>query len=68
MVLTVDVGNTNIKLGGFEEEQLIFSAAIATQTQYTADDYACSLLRVFDLYQVLPAQVQSWYSNKHSSA
>lgn len=58
MVLTVDVGNTNIKLGGFEEEQLIFSAAIATQTQYTADDYACSLLRVFDLYQVLPAQVQ----------
>lgn len=40
MILTVDVGNTNIVLGGFDGEHLVFQSRIATDTGKMSDEYA----------------------------
>ena len=39
MILTFDIGNTNITFGGFEEEKLVFVANISTDIVKTSDEY-----------------------------
>ena len=43
MVLTVDIGNTNIVLGGFIGDELKFVARIATNASKTEDVYATKI-------------------------
>lgn len=52
MVLAVDIGNTNIVLGGYENDRLTFSARLATETKLEADQIALQLRGIFDLYGV----------------
>ncbi len=52
MILTADIGNTNITLGGFEGERLVFTARLSTNTAQTADEYAAKLLSTLSLYEV----------------
>ena len=52
MVLTVDIGNSNIALGGFDGDNAVFTAHIATNTLETEDEYACKLLSVLSLYGI----------------
>ena len=52
MLLTIDIGNTNIVLGVFRGEELIAHFRVMTQPERTADEYgvlALSLLREADL-------------------
>ena len=37
MILTVDIGNSNIVLGGVEDEQIIFEARLRTEATKTSD-------------------------------
>ena len=57
MLLTVDVGNSNIRLGGFVEDRLAFVSNIATDARATADEYASRILGVFSLYSVDTAKI-----------
>ena len=50
MIFIVDAGNTNIVLGGFENDKLVFLSRIATQTALTADEYAIKFTDVLKLY------------------
>ncbi len=43
MLLAVDIGNTNITLGLFDEEVLLFTARLATDAKRTADQYAIDI-------------------------
>lgn len=43
MILTVDVGNTNIKIGGFDNEKLVFIARLYTNIFKTSDEYTIQL-------------------------
>lgn len=49
MVLTIDIGNSNIMLGGFEGDTLSFVVCISTEMQKTADEYASKILGVLAL-------------------
>ncbi len=49
MLLTVDIGNTNITIGVFKAEKLIFTSRLATDRKRTSDQYAVELLNVFKL-------------------
>ena len=51
MVLAIDIGNTNITLGGFEEDRLLFVAHISTDASKTADEYASKILHTLSLYK-----------------
>ena len=57
MILTVDIGNTNITVGGFSEGELEFVARIATDTAKTADEYAQKFTGVLSLKGLDPKTV-----------
>lgn len=58
MILTVDVGNTNITIGGFHEEKLCFTGRLATDRNKTRDQYAIDLNQLLFLYQVDTAKIE----------
>ena len=51
MILAIDIGNTNIMLGGFEEDKLAFVVTISTETNKTADEYASKILSVLAVHK-----------------
>ena len=52
MILTIDIGNSNIMLGGFEGDELSFVVNISTETHKTADEYANTMLGVLALHDI----------------
>ncbi len=50
MLLAVDIGNTNITLGVFDEEVLLFTARLSTDIHHTADQYAIDIKDVIALH------------------
>ena len=58
MILTVDIGNTNIVLGGVEGEQIVFEARLRTDATKTSDEYCVDLKSLLDVYQVQPAAIE----------
>lgn len=57
MILTIDIGNTNIILGGFDEDTLCFSSRISTDINKTEDEYAACIKSVLSLYGVDPSDI-----------
>lgn len=49
MLLTIDIGNTNITLGAYDAGVLSFTARLATETVKTADQYAVELKNLLSL-------------------
>ncbi len=49
LLLTIDIGNTNITLGGFEGDSLLFTARLATDCKRTSDQYAVELKQIIEL-------------------
>lgn len=52
MILAVDIGNTNIVLGGIENGTIVFEARIATDLIKTSDQYCAELKTMLALYDV----------------
>lgn len=52
VILTIDIGNTNITLGGFVAEEPSFVLSISTETKKTADEYASKILGVLALHGI----------------
>ncbi len=50
MLLAIDIGNTNITLGGFKDNVLTFTARLATDSRITGDQYAVMLRDILDLH------------------
>lgn len=57
MVLTIDIGNTNIVLGGFVGEEIAFKARISTNARKTESEYATKIKSILALYKVEIAQI-----------
>jgi type III pantothenate kinase len=49
MILAVDIGNTNVKIGAWDNNKLVFVSRLMTNTLKTQDEYAVSLLDIFRL-------------------
>lgn len=58
MILTVDIGNSNIVIGGVEEERIVFEARLRTEATKTSDQYCVDLKILLDVYKVDPEQVE----------
>ncbi|MBQ9747913.1 MAG: type III pantothenate kinase [Clostridia bacterium] len=52
MILAMDIGNTNIVIGGFERDRLVFRTSLSADINRTEDEYATLLLGVLSLYGV----------------
>ena len=57
MFLTIDIGNTNIVLGGFDDEKLRFISRISTNAKKTDAEYATKLKSILSLYGVDESEV-----------
>ncbi len=52
MLLTIDIGNTNITLGAYNSNYLHFTARLATDTRKTDDEYAVEIKNLLLLYSL----------------
>ncbi len=52
MILTVDIGNSNIVIGGVEGEKILFEARLRTDSTKTSDEYCIDLKILLDVYKV----------------
>lgn len=57
MILAIDIGNTNIVVGGYREEKPVFSVRLATDPARTDCEYAASLGGMLALYKADLSQV-----------
>ena len=48
MLLTIDVGNTNITFGIFDEEELITTFRMTTKQMRTSDEYGVSIIDMLE--------------------
>ncbi len=58
MLLAIDVGNTNIVLGGIRGGKQVFSARLKSDRSKTADEYAAELQSILALYGVKPKEIE----------
>ena len=52
MLLAIDIGNSNISIGVFEQDALAFKAKISAQTERSADEYAALLYDLLRLHGI----------------
>ena len=56
MLLTIDIGNTNITMGIYEGDELLFTSRLATDRKRTSDQYSVELLNILNcIMQAVPA-------------
>jgi len=52
MILAIDIGNSNIVIGGVEGNDIVFEARIRTETTKTSDQYCVDLKILMDVYGI----------------
>lgn len=58
MILTIDIGNSNIVLGGVEGENIVFEARLRTDPTKTSDEYCIDLKMILEVYGVKAAEIE----------
>ena len=58
MILAVDIGNSNIVIGGIEGEEILFEARLRTDATKTSDEYCIDLKMILEVYAVESASVE----------
>ena len=58
MILTVDVGNSNIVLGGIRNDEIVFEARLRTDATKTSDEYCIDLKMILEVYEASPKAVE----------
>ena len=58
MILTVDIGNSNIVIGGVEGDKIIFEARLRTEATKTSDQYCVDLKILLDVYGIDQKQIE----------
>lgn len=58
MILALSVENTNLVMGLFSGEKLLFTSRMATDRSKTGDEYAISFKSILDIHGIDPADIQ----------
>lgn len=59
MLLVIDVGNSNIKIGAFKGEDLYFITRLATDDNRLEDQYAIEIYNILAIYHIDFAEIDS---------
>ena len=57
MILAIDIGNTNIVVGCFDKDKVLFVERVSTDHTKTELEYAISLKNVLEIYDIKPSSV-----------
>ena len=58
MILAIDIGNSNIVIGGLEGDEICFEARLRTEATKTSDQYCVDLKILMDVYGVKAEQLE----------
>ena len=58
MLLAIDIGNTNIVIGGIRDGKIIFEARVATDHIKTSDQYGVDIKNILSLFDARPEEIQ----------
>ena len=58
MILAIDIGNTNIVLGGIENSEILFETRMATDPSKTSDQYHLEMRSMLGLFDVNVRQLE----------
>jgi len=58
MLLAIDIGNTNIVIGGMDGEQILFEARLRTDPTKTSDEYCIDLKMILEVYETNPKTIE----------
>ena len=58
MLLAIDIGNTNITLGAYDNDVLCFTARLATAHGTTSDQYAVEIKNILELHGLQAARIE----------
>ena len=58
MILAVDIGNSNIVIGGMEDQRILFEARLRTDATKTSDEYCIDLKMILEVYEVSPKSIE----------
>ena len=58
MILAVDIGNSNIVIGGIEKDNIVFEARLRTDTTKTSDEYCIDLKMILEVYEVRSEEIE----------
>ena len=58
MMLCVDIGNSNIVIGGVESDEILFEARLRTDPTKTSDEYCIDLKMILEVYEANPKAVE----------
>ena len=58
MLLAIDIGNTNITIGGIENDKIMFEARIATDRIKTSDQYGVEIKNILSLFDVPVSRIK----------
>ena len=58
MILTIDIGNSNIVIGGVEGEKIEFEARLRTEATKTSDQYCVDLKILLDVYKIDSSRIE----------
>ena len=58
MILTIDIGNSNIVLGGVDGEKIVFEARLRTEATKTSDQYCVDIKMLLDVQGFCPEQIE----------
>lgn len=59
MLLAIDVGNTNITLGVFDEDNLLATFRLTTKKAYTSDEYGITLCELIEHKNIVVTQIDA---------
>ena len=58
MILTIDIGNSNIVLGGVRDQEIVFEARLRTEATKTSDQYCVDLKILMEVYGVKNTDIE----------
>ena len=58
MILTIDIGNSNIVIGGVEGDEIVFEARLRTESTKTSDQYCVDLKILLDVYGIKVERIE----------
>ena len=58
MILAVDIGNSNLVIGGIQRDDILFEARLRTDATKTSDEYCIDLKMILEVYGVKAEQIE----------
>lgn len=58
MILTIDIGNSNIVVAGVEDDDIVFEARLRTDPTKTSDEYCIDLKMILEVYGIKSERIE----------